>query len=342
MIEINSPILVTGAAGFIGAALSKKLLESGFHVVGIDNLNDYYSPILKEQRLNLIEQKKGWNFYKISIEDKEKIGEIFLKYKPKVVINLAAQAGVRYSFENPDSYIQSNVVGFLNIIENCRRFEVENFIYASSSSVYGGNKKMPFSEDQQVDHPVSLYAATKKSNELIAHTYSTNFKIPSTGLRFFTVYGPWGRPDMSPMIFTKSILKKEPIEIFNYGQIKRDFTFIDDIVEGVFRCCFKPADIDENFDFQNPKTSTSFGPHRIFNIGNSTPVDLMKFINILEDTIGIKAVKNFKEMQKGDVVATQADISKFFKWVNFKPETPLEEGIEIFVKWFREYSIIKK
>ena len=337
MIDINSPIIVTGAAGFIGAALSKKLLDSGFQVVGIDNLNHYYSPALKEKRLSLIKEKIGWNFYKVSLENKEEIEEIFSKYKPKVVVNLAAQAGVRYSIDNPDSYIQSNIVGFLNIIESCRKHEVENFIYASSSSVYGGNKKMPFNEDHQVDHPISLYAATKKSNELIAHTYSSIFKIPSTGLRFFTVYGPWGRPDMSPMIFTKSILKKQPIEIFNFGKMKRDFTFIDDIVEGIFRCCFKPATVDEKFDSQKPKSSTSFAPHRIFNIGNSSPVELMDFINILEDQIGVKAIKTFKEMQKGDVVATEADILKFSKWVNFKPETSLENGIEIFVKWFKEY-----
>ena len=326
-------ILVTGAAGFIGAALSKKLLESGFHVVGIDNLNDYYSPILKEQRLNLIEQKKGWNFYKISIEDKEKIGEIFLKYKPKVVINLAAQAGVRYSFENPDSYIQSNVVGFLNIIENCRRFEVENFIYASSSSVYGGNKKMPFSEDQQVDHPVSLYAATKKSNELIAHTYSTNFKIPSTGLRFFTVYGAWGRPDMSPMIFTKSILKKEPIEIFNYGQIKRDFTFIDDIVDGIYKVTKK------KFIKINKKNdpSESFCPFRILNIGNNNPVPLMRYIKVLESELGVKSKKFFKPLQKGDVKNTNASIKKIKNLYSYNPNTKIEKGIKKFINWYREY-----
>ena len=337
MIDIKSPIIVTGAAGFIGAALSKKLLESGLKVIGVDNLNNYYNPVLKEHRLNLIKDLKGWKFYKVCLEDKENIEEIFKKYKPKVIVNLAAQAGVRYSLENPESYIQSNIVGFLNIVENCRKFEVENFIYASSSSVYGGNKNLPFNEDQQVDHPISLYAATKKSNELIAHSYSSIFKIPSTGLRFFTVYGPWGRPDMSPMIFTKSILQNKPIEIFNYGKMRRDFTFVDDIVEGIFRCCFKPATIDESFNFQIPNSSTSFAPHRIFNIGNSSSVELMKFINILEDQIGVKAIKTFTEIQKGDVIATEADTSKFAKWVDFKPQTKLENGIGIFVKWYKDY-----
>ena len=254
-----------------------------------------------------------------------------------IVINLAAQAGVRYSIENPSSYIQSNLVGFSNLLEQCRHHKVSNLIFASSSSVYGGNKKLPFSEAHSVDHPVSLYAATKKANELMAHSYSHLYGIPCTGLRFFTVYGPFGRPDMAPMIFAKSILDKKPINVFNYGKMKRDFTYIDDIIEGVYRCCYKPAYIDEQFDFFNPNQSTSFAPFRIFNIGNSKPIELLRFIEILEDELGFKAVKNFLPIQPGDVEATSANIDLLENWVGFKPSYSIEKGLSKFAKWFLEY-----
>ena len=337
-------ILVTGASGFIGAALVIRLIKNSENVIGLDDMNSYYDTNLKESRLKniheVLESAPGkWTFYKSSLENQNELKQIFKVHSPKIVINLAAQAGVRYSIENPYSYIQSNLVGFSNLLEECRQYEVDNLIFASSSSVYGGNKKLPFSESQSVDHPVSLYAATKKANELMAHSYSHLYGIPCTGLRFFTVYGPFGRPDMAPMIFAKSILNRKPINVFNYGNMKRDFTYIDDVVEGVYRCCYKSAYIDKNFDYINPNSATSFAPHMIFNIGNSKPIKLLKFIEILEQEIGIKASKDFQPMQSGDVEITYADTSRLNKWIDFTPKTTIEEGINKFIKWYKDYFI---
>tara|TARA_Y100001978_G_C23680175_1_gene428581 strand:- start:93 stop:1130 length:1038 start_codon:yes stop_codon:yes gene_type:complete len=334
-------ILITGIAGFIGSALAKKFLLHTEKIIGIDNLNDYYDLNLKKNRLKDIENNSpfysNYIFQEVDLIDKKKLDYIFQTYKPEIVINLAAQAGVRYSLKDPESYINSNLVGFGNILECCRKFKIKNFIYASSSSVYGGNKCLPFEEDQSVDHPVSLYAATKKSNELMAHSYSHLFNLPSTGLRFFTVYGPWGRPDMAPMIFAKSIFNNIPIEIYNYGKMERDFTYIDDIVNAIYLCSLKPAISDNKFDSQNPNPSTSFAPHRIFNLGNSRPIGLMSFIETLESEIGIKAIKNYREMQPGDVVATSAETSRIEDWIQYKPNTSFKYGIKKFVKWFSDY-----
>ena len=335
-------ILVTGAAGFIGAALVIRLIENGEDVIGLDDLNSYYDPKLKESRLKEIQkisdQSSGkWKFYKSSLENEFVLKDIFNIHCPKIIINLAAQAGVRYSIENPSAYIQSNLVGFLNLLEQCRHNSIENLIFASSSSVYGGNKKLPFSELQSVDHPISLYASTKKANELMAHSYSHLYNIPCTGLRFFTVYGPWGRPDMAPMIFAKSILNRKPINVFNFGKMKRDFTYIDDIVEGIYRCCYKPAYVDNFFDHLNPSQSTSFAPYRIFNIGNSNPIELLRFIEILEDELGVKAIKNFLPIQPGDVEVTSANTDLLDAWIDFNPSTPIETGVKKFAKWFFDY-----
>lgn len=337
---MKKTFLVTGAAGFIGAALVQKLLRNGEDVVGIDNLNSYYDRNLKTSRLSKIKTelyKGSWSFHQISIEEKNSLKKIFLDTNPKIVINLAAQAGVRYSLENPSSYIQSNLVGFGNVLEECRENKVENLIYASSSSVYGANKNLPFSEKHSVNHPVSLYAATKRANELMAHTYSHLFGLPATGLRFFTVYGPWGRPDMAPMIFAKSILEGNPIKVFNYGEMLRDFTYIDDIVEGLFRCCYKPATSNECFNGLNPDPATSEAPHRIFNIGNSHPVNLMDFIKLLEKNLKKEAIKKFESLQPGDVVSTSADTSALKEWINFSPLTKLEDGVKHFTNWYIEY-----
>ena len=335
-------ILITGVAGFIGAEVAKKLTKYSSKIIGVDNLNSYYDPELKNHRLEKINQiflqnKSNFIFYKRSLEDKEELENIFLEHKPEIVINLAAQAGVRYSIENPMAYFRSNLLGFGNILELCRNFNVQNFIYASSSSVYGGNTKVPFKESDPVNHPVSLYAATKKSNELLAHTYSHLYKIPSTGLRFFTVYGPWGRPDMAPMIFTKKIFAREAIKIFNNGDMFRDFTYIDDVVNGIVKCSFKPATSDINFDKLDPNPSTSYAPHRIFNIGNSDPIKLMDFINVLEQEIGIEAKKEFVPMQPGDVVGTFADTNLLKEWVGFSSSTSLKEGIKKFVAWYKDF-----
>ncbi len=334
-------ILVTGAAGFIGAALSKQLLKVGENVYGIDNLNSYYSQKLKSDRIKNIENDisalEKWNFEKCDLTDDIHLNEIFMKFSPDVVVNLAAQAGVRYSIKEPTAYISSNIVGFNNILEKCVKFKVRNLIYASSSSVYGINKKESFKEDHPVNHPISLYAATKRSNELIAHTYSHIFGLPSTGLRFFTVYGPWGRPDMAPMIFTKAILEKQPLDIYNFGKMQRDFTFINDITEAIIRCCYKPASIDEDFDFNIPNASTSFAPHRIFNVGNSNPVKLLDFVETLENELGIKAKLNLKSIQKGDVTSTISDTKKLKEWINFKPQTSLKQGINKFINWYKGY-----
>ena len=338
----SGPFLVTGAAGFIGAALVSKLLSNGEEVIGIDNLNDYYNVNLKKYRLNNLnlefpESTKNWHFYEASIEDFAKLDKIFKIHKPKVIVNLAAQAGVRYSIEKPQKYIQSNLVGFGNILELSRIYKVNNLIYASSSSVYGGNKKLPFSEFDQVNHPVSLYAATKKSNELMAHAYSHLFDIPVTGLRFFTVYGPWGRPDMAPMLFANAILSEKPIKVFNNGDMVRDFTFIDDISEAVFRCCYKPAKPNKDFDKSNPESATSFAPSLILNVGNGRPVNLMDFIELLEISLGKKAIKEFQCMQPGDVKETSSDTTLLESWIDFKPLTSIEEGVDAFAKWYLKF-----
>ena len=335
----SNKIFVTGAAGFIGYHLCKKLLENNYSVLGLDNINPYYDINLKKKRLNSIKSlSKRWKFFEGSLENSILLDNLFKKYEPKIVINLAAQAGVRYSIENPKEYINSNLVGFSNILECCKNFSVKNLIYASSSSVYGGNKKSPFSEIDNVDHPISLYAATKKSNEMMAHAYSHLFKIPCTGLRLFTVYGPWGRPDMAPMIFAKSIFEKTPIKVFNNGDMDRDFTYIDDVIEIIFRLIDKPASPHINFK-DDPNPSISLAPYRIFNIGNSNKITLMKFIEILEDEIGIKAIKKFEPMQMGDVKSTFADTSKIEEWISFKPKTELKLGINKFVNWYRKYYI---
>ena len=330
-------ILVTGAAGFIGAALTIRLLQRGDRVVGIDNLNDYYNPTLKQARLAQIEAiapPRAWRFEALSLEDADALAAIFAAERPQVVVNLAAQAGVRYSLENPAAYIQSNLVGFGNLLEGCCHYGTENLIYASSSSVYGGNRNLPFHERQPVNHPVSLYAASKKANELMAHTYSHLYGLPATGLRFFTVYGPWGRPDMAPMLFARAILAGEPIKVFNHGKMQRDFTYIDDIVEGVMRCCDKPATANPDFDPLNPDPATAAAPHRVFNIGNSQPTELLRFIEVMEQALGREAVKVFQPMQPGDVVATAADTSALEKWIGFKPSTSLVIGVNKFVEWY--------
>lgn len=309
-------------------------------MIGIDNLNDYYDVTLKEARLAAIQghlQAANFRFMKLDIADNNAIISLFQTEKPERVIHLAAQAGVRYSLQNPHAYIQSNVVGFTNILEACRSHSVQHLVYASSSSVYGGNAKMPFSEKDSVDHPVSLYAATKKANELMAHTYSHLYGLPTTGLRFFTVYGPWGRPDMSPFLFASAILNDKPIQVFNHGNMMRDFTYIDDIVEGVVQVVDKPAMADDGFDVHNPDPSSSNAPYRIFNIGNNQPVKLMDFIGYIEQSIGKTAHKEFLPMQDGDVVATYADTSALEQWVKFKPNTQLKDGVEKFIEWYKEY-----
>ena len=335
-------ILVTGAAGFIGFHLCKKLISKNNLLVGIDNLNDYYDINLKHSRLIELEAesklKNGfWKFIKCDLKDYTGLEKIFEDFKPTIVINLAAQAGVRYSLKNPTEYINSNVLGFLNFLECSRKYKVNNLIYASSSSVYGGNTKIPFSEKDNVDHPVSLYAATKKSNELMAHTYSHLYKIPCTGLRFFTVYGPWGRPDMSPMIFTKAITSKKSLKIFNNGEMFRDFTYIDDVVEIMMRLLDKPAMANPNFSTDDPEAHSSWAPHKIFNIGNSKPVHLMDFIKSLEKEIGIEANKVFLDMQPGDVKFTAADTSLIENYVDFKPNTSISNGIKKFYQWYKSY-----
>ena len=330
-------VLVTGAAGFIGAALSIRLLQRGDRVVGLDNLNDYYDPTLKQARLRQIEAVApagAWRFERIALEDSQGLLGLFAEERPQVVVNLAAQAGVRYSLENPAAYIQSNLVGFGNLLEGCRYHGTQNLVYASSSSVYGGNRNLPFHEAQPVNHPVSLYAASKKANELMAHTYSHLYGLPATGLRFFTVYGPWGRPDMAPMLFARAILAGEPIKVFNRGKMQRDFTYIDDIVEGVLRCCDKPATANGQFDPHQPDPATAAAPHRVFNIGNSQPTELLRFIEVMEQVLGREAIKDFQPMQPGDVVSTAADTAALENWVGFKPSTSIDFGVEKFAEWF--------
>lgn len=330
-------ILVTGSAGFIGFNLSKRLLEDGDNVVGLDNLNDYYDVNLKKDRLSILEEYDDFKFIKASLEDKEAVDEIFEENNIDIVVNLAAQAGVRYSLKNPYAYIESNIMGFMNILEACRHNEVGHLVYASSSSVYGSNVDMPFSVHDNVDHPVSLYAATKKSNELMAHTYSHLYGIPTTGLRFFTVYGPWGRPDMALFLFTKAILNNESIKVFNHGKMERDFTYIDDIIEGVVRVMNNPPVADEGWDRLNPDPGTSYAPFKVYNIGNNKPVQLMEFIETIEKKLGKVAKKEFLPLQAGDVPKTYADVDDLIRNVGFKPDTSIDEGIEKFVEWYREY-----
>ncbi len=333
-------ILVTGAAGFIGAALTEKLLKNGENVIGIDNLNSYYDLSLKYSRLKHIRDLSSKNnsgkfeFHEFSIEEKLLLEKSVINKNISTIVHLAAQAGVRYSIENPEIYFQSNLVAFGNILELARKIEVENFIFASSSSVYGGNKNIPFDEKQIVDFPVSLYAATKKSNEVLAHSYSHLYKIPTTGLRFFTVYGPFGRPDMAPMIFVKNILEQKSIKVFNNGEMLRDFTFIDDVVEGTFRCCYKPATIDKE------NNQNSLAPFRVFNIGNGKPIKLMRFIELIENKLNQNAKKEFLPIQKGDVVQTFANTNALKEWINYSPSTSIEEGVDKFINWYKEYYSI--
>ena len=330
-------ILVTGTAGFIGSALAHKLIDRGDEVIGIDNVNDYYDVNLKEARLARLNAREGFTEIRADLEDRSAINQAFQQHHPQRVVNLAAQAGVRYSLENPHAYIDANLVGFCNILEACRHFDVEHLVYASSSSVYGANTAMPFSVHHNVDHPVSLYAATKKANELMAHTYSHLYGLPTTGLRFFTVYGPWGRPDMALFIFTKNILEDKPIDVFNFGKHRRDFTYIDDIVEGVIRTLDHIATPDSDWSSDRPDPGTSPAPYRLYNIGCHRPVELMRFIEVLEQKLGKEAKKNFLPMQKGDVPATYADVEDLMKDTGYAPTTPIEEGISHFVDWYKDY-----
>ena len=337
----NLKILVTGAAGFIGYSLVEKLIKENISVQGIDNLNNYYDVDLKHARLEKLNKhnltyKGSWIFHKISLNDYGKLDTLFSNFKPDVVVNLAAQAGVRFSIENPSSYIDSNIVGFFNILELCRKYSIGNLIYASSSSVYGCLEEEKFSENLMNNKPISLYAASKASNELMAYSYSSLYKIPSTGLRFFTVYGPWGRPDMAPMIFAKSILSKQKINVFNNGLMERDFTYIEDVVEIIYRCCFKPA-INNFKSNKNTISNDKDTPHLIFNVGNSEPIKLLDFIYLLEDAFGIKANLEFKPLQKGDVIRTSSDIKMITKWIQYKPKTNIKNGINNFAKWYLQF-----
>ncbi|HRF73306.1 MAG TPA: NAD-dependent epimerase [Accumulibacter sp.] len=330
-------VLVTGAAGFIGASTALRLLARGDQVVGLDNLNDYYAVSLKESRLQRLKPLAGFSFVKLDIADRAGIEKLFADERFDRVIHLAAQAGVRYSLQNPHAYVDSNLVGFLNILEGCRHQQVQHLVYASSSSVYGGNTRMPFSEHDSVDHPVSLYAATKKANELMAHTYSHLYGLPTTGLRFFTVYGPWGRPDMALFLFTQAILEGRPIDVFNHGLMQRDFTYVDDIVEGVVRILDRTATANADYLPDEADPATSNVPYRVFNIGNHQPVPLLEFIGAIERALGKTAEKRLLPMQDGDVPATYADTALLDDWLGFAPATPLEEGVNRFVAWYREY-----
>lgn len=340
-LDKNKVYFVTGAAGFIGFHLCKRLLDEGCTVIGLDNLNDYYDVNLKKARLDIIKAYDKFKFIYADLQDKDALEKLFKENEINIVVNLAAQAGVRYSLVNPHVYIQSNIVGFMNILEMCRHFKVEHLVYASSSSVYGMNVTMPFSVHHNVDHPISLYAATKKANELMAHTYSHLFGLPTTGLRFFTVYGPWGRPDMALFLFTKAILNDEPIKVFNYGKMKRDFTYIDDIIEGVVRLLNNPPKPNPNWDKEKADPGTSSAPYKIYNIGNNKPVDLMEFIEVLEEKLGKKAKKEFLPMQDGDIPETYADVDDLMRDIGFKPNTSIKEGISRFVDWYREYYGVK-
>ncbi|MDY0011838.1 MAG: NAD-dependent epimerase [Rhodocyclaceae bacterium] len=330
-------VLVTGAAGFIGMHTSLRLLARGDTVVGLDNLNDYYDPRLKEDRLARLQGHPNFRFVKLDVADRASMDKLFAQERFDRVVHLAAQAGVRYSLVNPHAYVESNLVGFMNILEGCRHNGVEHLVYASSSSVYGGNTAMPFSESHSVDHPVSLYAATKKANELMAHTYSHLYRLPTTGLRFFTVYGPWGRPDMALFLFVKAMGEGRPIDVFNHGRMQRDFTYVDDIVEGVIRTLDRPAEPDPSFDPANPDPACGSAPYRVFNIGNQGPVQLMSFIEAIEAALGITAQKNFLPLQPGDVPATYADVSHLTEWTGFHPGTSIQDGVARFVEWYRDY-----
>jgi len=330
-------VLITGSAGFIGSALSLQLLARGDEVVGVDNLNDYYDVELKKARLARTTDYDGYTDVRVSLEDRDGVAAVFSEHEPHRVINLAAQAGVRYSIENPHAYVDTNLVGFTNILEGCRHNHVEHLVYASSSSVYGANTNMPFSVHDNVDHPVSLYAASKKANELMAHTYSHLYQTPTTGLRFFTVYGPWGRPDMALFLFTRNILAGKPIDVFNHGNHRRDFTYIDDIVEGVVRVLDKIPAPNPDWSGDTPDSATSTAPYRLYNIGNNQPVELMHYIEVLEDCLGKKAEKNMLPLQPGDVPATYADVADLVRDVGYKPDMSVEQGIANFVAWYRDY-----
>ena len=330
-------VLVTGAAGFIGSHLAHRLLDRGDEVLGFDNLNDYYDPTLKQARLDRLLPREGFSFVQASLEDRAAVERAFAEFRPQRVVNLAAQAGVRYSLENPHAYIDSNITGFTNILEACRHGGVEHLVYASSSSVYGANRKLPFAVEDSVDHPVSLYAATKKANELMAHTYSHLFGLPTTGLRFFTVYGPWGRPDMALFKFTRAMLAGEPIDVYGEGRLVRDFTYIDDIVTGVLRVLDKPATPDPLFDAAAPSPAASSAPYRLFNIGGGAPTRLLDYIAALESALGIEAVKRLLPIQPGDMHTTAADTTALAAWVGFTPATPVREGVARFVRWYREF-----
>ncbi|MDR3570564.1 MAG: NAD-dependent epimerase [Syntrophobacteraceae bacterium] len=335
--DLQKPALVTGAAGFIGFHLSLKMLRAGWQVVGLDNVNDYYDVRLKRDRLAFLAKFPGFCFHQLDLLDHLGIEDIFTKYSFELVVNMAAQAGVRYSLVNPKAYVQSNIDGFLHLLEACRRTEVKHLVFASSSSVYGGNEKIPFSIHDNVDHPVSLYAATKKANELMAHAYSHLYSIPCTGLRFFTVYGPWGRPDMAPILFTRAILAREPIQIFNDGKMIRDFTYIDDVIDALMRIVARPPAPNPEWNGLAPDPGSSFAPFKLYNIGNNKPAQLMEFISAIEDCLGLKAIKEFLPMQPGDVRATFADIEDTAREFGFHPETPLREGVSLFVDWYRRY-----
>jgi UDP-glucuronate 4-epimerase len=330
-------LLVTGAAGFIGFHLTRRLLDNGHEVVGLDNLNGYYDVALKEARLAQLEGRTGFRFVRLGLEDRDGMARLFAGEEFASVVNLAAQAGVRYSLENPYAYIDSNIGGFINILEGCRHNKVKHLVYASSSSVYGANTAMPFSVHQNVDHPLSLYAATKKANELMAHTYASLYGLPCTGLRFFTVYGPWGRPDMAYFLFTQAILAGKAIDVFNHGRMQRDFTYVDDIVEGIVRVLERIPAGNPAWTGSSPEPGTSFAPYKIYNIGNNNPVELLRFIEVLEECLGKKAVKNLLPLQAGDVPATYADVADLMADAGFKPATPIEEGISRFVAWYKEY-----
>ena len=337
MMHNNGSVLITGAAGFIGSFLVKKFLRSGYQVIGIDNINSYYDKNLKLKRLENIKEysnknKVNWLFYESNIEDKNHMRQIFLDTKPQIVVNLAAQAGVRYSIVNPSSYVKSNLLGFSNILELCQTHDVRHLVYASSSSVYGASKEYPFSEEQKVDTPLSFYAATKISNEMMAHAYSNIYNLPITGLRFFTVYGPWGRPDMAPMIFADNILQKKPITVFNHGNMSRDFTFISDIIEGTYLCCLKVPSPNDDYKFGKPSIL-----HRIFNIGNGNPVKLLDFVELLEEALSIKATKVFENMQPGDVESTYASTQNLEDWISYRPLVSIKEGVNKFANWYLDY-----
>lgn len=334
-------ILVTGAAGFIGFHLSQHLLVRGDKVIGIDNLNNYYDVALKKARLSLLKKQDNFRFFQLDLSDKIAIENLFEEHNFDIVVNLAAQAGVRYSLKNPHAYVDSNLVGFINILEGCRHHNVKHLVFASSSSVYGANTQIPFSVHDNVDHPVSLYAATKKANELMAHTYSHLYNLPTTGLRFFTVYGPWGRPDMALFIFTKNIIEGKPIDVFNYGKMQRDFTYINDIIEGVIRVMDNTAKSNPNWNSNKPDPATSKAPYKLYNIGNNQPVELIRFIEVIEDCLGIKAVKNLLPIQPGDVPTTYADVDDLFKDVGFKPSTSIEIGIANFINWYKVFYNIQ-